>query len=65
MRVLLLLNACAAACRYSLKNFDSAREALSDMPPRSESELDPVTLHNQVGASKGVMQACDASVMQG
>ena len=36
-----------AALEYGLKNFDSAREALSDMPPRSESELDPVTLHNQ------------------
>jgi tetratricopeptide repeat protein 30 len=36
-----------AALEYGLKNFDAAREALSDMPPRSESELDPVTLHNQ------------------
>ena len=27
---------------------DAAKEALSDMPPRSEAELDPVTLHNQV-----------------
>jgi len=26
---------------------DQAREALNDMPPRSEEELDPVTLHNQ------------------
>ena len=26
---------------------DAAREALTDMPPRSEEELDPVTLHNQ------------------
>ena len=26
---------------------DSARVALTDMPPRSEQELDPVTLHNQ------------------
>ena len=26
---------------------DAAREALSDMPPRGEDELDPVTLHNQ------------------
>jgi tetratricopeptide repeat protein 30 len=25
----------------------AAKEALTDMPPRSESELDPVTLHNQ------------------
>lgn len=26
---------------------DAAREALNDMPPRSEGELDAVTLHNQ------------------
>ena len=26
----------------------AAKEALTDMPPRLESELDPVTLHNQV-----------------
>lgn len=26
----------------------AAREALTDMPPRLESELDPVSLHNQV-----------------
>lgn len=36
-----------AAIEYQLKNFDAAREALSDMPPRNEEELDPVTLHNQ------------------
>ncbi len=24
----------------------TAKEALTDMPPRSESELDPITLHN-------------------
>lgn len=29
------------------KDTDSAREALADMPPRHESELDPVSLHNQ------------------
>jgi hypothetical protein len=27
---------------------DAAKEALTDMPPRSEEELDHVTLHNQV-----------------
>ena len=26
---------------------EAAQEALTDMPPRSEEELDPVTLHNQ------------------
>ena len=29
-----------------MKNFDAAKEALSDMPPRAEEELDPVSLHN-------------------
>lgn len=36
-----------AAIEYSLDNHDAAKEALSDMPPRGEDELDPVTLHNQ------------------
>ncbi|CAL1286211.1 unnamed protein product [Larinioides sclopetarius] len=36
-----------AAIEYQLKNYDAAREALTDMPPRGEEELDPVTLHNQ------------------
>mmetsp|Transcript_31666 Transcript_31666/g.51104 ORF Transcript_31666/g.51104 Transcript_31666/m.51104 type:complete len:664 (+) Transcript_31666:80-2071(+) len=35
------------AIEYAMKNYDAAKEALSDMPPRSEEELDPVTLHNQ------------------
>lgn len=35
-----------AAIEYLLKNYDSAREALTDMPPRSEEEIDAVTLHN-------------------
>ncbi len=30
-----------------MKNNSAAREALLDMPPRNEEELDPVTLHNQ------------------
>ena len=30
-----------------MKNIPAAREALLDMPPRNEDELDPVTLHNQ------------------
>jgi tetratricopeptide repeat protein 30 len=25
---------------------NASREALTDMPPRSEAELDPITLHN-------------------
>ncbi|XP_077979698.1 intraflagellar transport protein 70A-like [Glandiceps talaboti] len=36
-----------AAIEYQLKNFEAAKEALTDMPPRSEEELDPVSLHNQ------------------
>lgn len=35
-----------AAIEYVMKNPEATREALSDMPPRSEEELDPVTLHN-------------------
>lgn len=36
-----------AAIEYQLKNYEAAQEAITDMPPRSEEELDPVTLHNQ------------------
>ncbi|XP_071453871.1 intraflagellar transport protein 70A [Hetaerina americana] len=36
-----------AAIYYQKKNFDEAKDALTDMPPRSEEELDAVTLHNQ------------------
>ncbi|XP_028268763.1 intraflagellar transport protein 70A isoform X2 [Parambassis ranga] len=36
-----------AAIEYQLKNLKGAQEALTDMPPRTEEELDPVTLHNQ------------------
>ncbi|XP_022909557.2 intraflagellar transport protein 70A [Onthophagus taurus] len=36
-----------AAIEYQLKNIEAAREALTDMPPRAEYELDAVTLHNQ------------------
>mmetsp|Transcript_7584 Transcript_7584/g.19456 ORF Transcript_7584/g.19456 Transcript_7584/m.19456 type:complete len:647 (-) Transcript_7584:137-2077(-) len=36
-----------AAVEYSMKSMEAARDALSDMPPRDESELDAVTLHNQ------------------
>eukprot|EP01086_Lenisia_limosa_P012454 TRINITY_DN40799_c0_g1_i1.p1 TRINITY_DN40799_c0_g1~~TRINITY_DN40799_c0_g1_i1.p1 ORF type:complete len:676 (+),score=138.86 TRINITY_DN40799_c0_g1_i1:100-2127(+) len=34
------------AIQYIVKNFDAAHEALTDMPPRSEAEIDPVSLHN-------------------
>ncbi|EGR32453.1 tetratricopeptide repeat protein [Ichthyophthirius multifiliis] len=36
-----------AAIEYQIKNIPAAKEALLDMPPRSEEELDPVTLMNQ------------------
>ncbi|XP_042302942.1 tetratricopeptide repeat protein 30A-like [Sceloporus undulatus] len=36
-----------AAIEYRLCNLQAAQEALTDMPPRAEEELDPVTLHNQ------------------
>ncbi|CAH8502550.1 unnamed protein product [Schistosoma rodhaini] len=36
-----------AAIEFNLKNYTSASEALTDMPPRSEEELDHITLHNQ------------------
>mmetsp|Transcript_11778 Transcript_11778/g.26674 ORF Transcript_11778/g.26674 Transcript_11778/m.26674 type:complete len:646 (+) Transcript_11778:99-2036(+) len=36
-----------AAIEYVMKNYEAAQDALNDMPPRSEAELDPVTLHNQ------------------
>uniref|UniRef100_A0A480M073 Tetratricopeptide repeat protein 30 n=1 Tax=Sus scrofa TaxID=9823 RepID=A0A480M073_PIG len=36
-----------AAIEFQLRNYEAAQEALTDMPPRAEEELDPVTLHNQ------------------
>ncbi|CAD7922256.1 unnamed protein product [Amoebophrya sp. A25] len=35
-----------AAIEYQMENKEAARDALQDMPPRDESELDQVTLHN-------------------
>mmetsp|Transcript_34770 Transcript_34770/g.80337 ORF Transcript_34770/g.80337 Transcript_34770/m.80337 type:complete len:676 (-) Transcript_34770:192-2219(-) len=35
-----------AAIEQCMGNLPAAREALADMPPRGEEELDPVTLHN-------------------
>lgn len=35
-----------AAIEYQEENVEGAREALLDLPPRTEPELDPVTLHN-------------------
>ncbi|KAH7282442.1 hypothetical protein KP509_35G030700 [Ceratopteris richardii] len=36
-----------AAIEYATGNFEAAKLALKDMPPRNEEELDSVTLHNQ------------------
>eukprot|EP00163_Fabomonas_tropica_P011065 TRINITY_DN2152_c0_g1_i2.p1 TRINITY_DN2152_c0_g1~~TRINITY_DN2152_c0_g1_i2.p1 ORF type:complete len:481 (+),score=115.07 TRINITY_DN2152_c0_g1_i2:753-2195(+) len=36
-----------AAIEYDMGKIEACQEALSDMPPRSEDELDPVTLMNQ------------------
>uniref|UniRef100_A0AC35TRF9 Tetratricopeptide repeat protein 30 n=1 Tax=Rhabditophanes sp. KR3021 TaxID=114890 RepID=A0AC35TRF9_9BILA len=43
-----LIEACNLkfAIEYKLLNYSSALHALTDMPPRDEEELDPVTLHN-------------------
>lgn len=35
-----------SAIEYQFKNIEAAKEALTDMPPRSEEELDSITLHN-------------------
>lgn len=35
-----------AAIEFEMKNHEGAKEALTDMPPRTDEELDPVTLHN-------------------
>ena len=35
-----------AAIEFEMKNYKGARNALLDMPPRQEEELDPVSLHN-------------------
>lgn len=45
----LIIEACNLkfAIEYKIGNTEAAAEALKDMPPRSEEELDPVTLHNQ------------------
>jgi len=36
-----------SAIEFTMKNQSASKEALLDMPPRNEEELDPVTLHNQ------------------
>jgi len=36
-----------AAIEFQMKNIPAAKEAILDMPPRNEDEIDPVTLHNK------------------
>ena len=40
-----------AAIEYHMKNFESAREAMADAPPRTEEELDPVSTARHISAS--------------
>eukprot|EP00983_Pelagomonas_calceolata_P121186 1160777-Pelagomonas_calceolata.AAC.12 len=42
-----------AAIEYLTKNYDNAKEALTDMPPRAEEELDPVSTRDQEKAEQG------------
>ena len=44
----ILATAPQAAIEYTLGDQKAAREALQDMPPRLDEDLDPVTLHNLV-----------------
>lgn len=44
-----------AAIEHTRKNNEMAVEALSDMPPRREQELDPVTLHNQARVYEDIL----------
>ncbi|XP_028966345.1 tetratricopeptide repeat protein 30A [Galendromus occidentalis] len=36
-----------AAIEFELKNLSAAKEALTDMPPRAQQDIDAVSLHNQ------------------
>lgn len=47
-----------------MKNSEAAKEALSDMPPRLEEELDPVTLHNQVREGKITHTYIDTCIIE-
>eukprot|EP01059_Diplonema_ambulator_P006393 TRINITY_DN16110_c0_g1_i1.p1 TRINITY_DN16110_c0_g1~~TRINITY_DN16110_c0_g1_i1.p1 ORF type:complete len:673 (+),score=213.55 TRINITY_DN16110_c0_g1_i1:74-2092(+) len=42
-----------AAIEFMMKNYKAAKEALTDMPPRTQDELDPVTLHNTALVNMG------------
>lgn len=46
LKILIIIFFQQAAIEYDQKNLEFAKEALTDLPPRSEEELDPVTLHN-------------------
>lgn len=37
-----------AAIEFVMKNVDAAKEALTDMPPRTEEELDPVRIDGRI-----------------
>jgi len=40
-----------AAIEYNMKNYEAAREAMADAPPRTEEELDPVSALDMRGQS--------------
>ena len=44
------------AIEYLLDNKENARECLTDMPPRTQAELDTVTLHNRALFVYGIDQ---------
>ena len=58
-----------AAIEFTMKNFEAAQEALSDMPPRADDELDPGPTedrfddHHAVAATAGCCSSvrCDGA----
>jgi len=50
----IMLSVLQAAIEYLTKNYDNAKEALTDMPPRAEEELDPVGVAASTGGGKGM-----------
>ncbi|KAK2727001.1 intraflagellar transport protein 70B-like [Artemia franciscana] len=50
-----------AACHYQMKSLNESKEALLDLPPREEHDLDSVTLHNQaiLDVEFDAMESCN------
>lgn len=51
-----------AAIEYVMKNIDAAKEALTDMPPRAEEELDPVGVGGRAARSGRAYGTCGRSL---